>query len=398
MKIVIAPDSFKESLSALQVAAAIEAGMREVFPDADYVKVPVADGGEGTVQALIDATGGWRVEQRVTGPLGAPVAAFYGRTGDGGAVIEMAAASGLELVPPARRDPRITTSRGTGELILHALDAGARRFVLGVGGSATNDGGAGMLQALGVGLLDGDGRPIGPGGAELARLGRIDLAGLDPRLLDSEFHIACDVSNPLTGPRGASAIFGPQKGATPEMVEQLEANLAHYADIVARDAGEDRGRDQRDMPGAGAGGGIALAMVVFLHGRLRPGIEIVTEAVRLDAAVRGADLVITGEGRIDGQTVNGKTPMGVARVAAAHGVPVIGIGGGLAPDAGAVHAHGIDAVFAAVSRPCTVAEALAAGEQNLRTAARNVAAALRLGMRIAAAAPDAGITGSAGST
>jgi len=385
MKIVIAPDSFKESLSALQVAAAIEAGMREVFPDAEYVKVPVADGGEGTVQALIDATGGWRVEQRVTGPLGAPVAAFYGRTGDGGAVIEMAAASGLELVPPARRDPLVTTSRGTGELILHALDAGARRFVLGVGGSATNDGGAGMLQALGAGLLDGAGRPIGSGGAELARLRSIDLAGLDPRLLESEFHIACDVSNPLTGPRGASAIFGPQKGATPAMVELLDANLAHYADVVARDLG----RDERAMPGAGAGGGIALAMVVFLRGRLRPGIEIVTEAVRLDAAVRGADLVITGEGRIDGQTVNGKTPMGVARVAAAHGVPVIGIGGGLAADAGAVHAHGIDAVFAAVSRPCTVAEALAAAEANLRTAARNMAAALRLGARIAAAAPRA---------
>jgi len=401
MKIVIAPDSFKESLSALQVAAAIEAGMREVFPDAEYVKLPVADGGEGTVQALIDATAGRRVEQRVTGPLGEPVAAFYGRTGDGGAVIEMAAASGLELVPPARRDPRVTTSRGTGELILHALDAGARRFVLGVGGSATNDGGAGMLQALGVGLLDGDGHPIGPGGAELARLGRIDLAGLDPRLQDSEFQIACDVSNPLTGPRGASAIFGPQKGATPEMVEQLDANLAHYADIIARDAGEHRGRhqgDQRDMPGAGAGGGIALAMVVFLRGRLRPGIEIVTEAVRLDAAVRGADLVITGEGRIDGQTVNGKTPMGVARVAAAHGVPVIGIGGGLAADAGAVHAHGIDAVFAAVSRPCTVAEALAAGEQNLRTAARNIAAALRLGARIAAAEPSTGTTGGGASS
>ena len=378
MKVVIAPDSFKESLSALQVAAAIEAGMREVFPDAEYVKVPVADGGEGTVQALIDATGGSRIEQSVTGPLGEPVAAFYGRTGDGGAVIEMAAASGLELVPPSERDPRITTSRGTGELILHALDAGARRFVLGVGGSATNDGGAGMLQALGAGLLDAGGQPIGPGGAELARLARIDVTGLDPRLLDSEFHIACDVSNPLTGPRGASAIFGPQKGATPAMVEQLDANLARFADIIARDLG----RDERDMPGAGAGGGIALAMVVFLRGRLRPGVEIVTEAVKLDAAVRGADLVITGEGRIDGQTVNGKTPMGVARVAARHGVPVIGIGGGLAPDAGAVHAHGIEAVFAAVNRPCTVAEALAAADANLRTAARNMASALRLGARI----------------
>jgi len=382
MKIVIAPDSFKESLSALQVAAAIEAGMREVFPDAVYVKVPVADGGEGTVQAMIDATGGARIEARVTGPMGEQVDAFYGRTGDAGdaptAVIEMAAASGLELVPPGWRDPRVATSRGTGELILHALDAGSRRFVLGVGGSATNDGGAGMLQALGVRLLDADGVDIGCGGGALARLARIDASGLDARILDSEFHIACDVSNPLTGPRGASAIFGPQKGATPAMVEQLDANLAHYADVVARDVG----RDERDMAGAGAGGGIALAMVVFLRGRLRPGIEIVTEAVKLDGAVRGADLVITGEGRIDSQTVNGKTPMGVARVAHAAGVPVIAIGGGLAPDAAAVHAHGIDAVFAAVSRPCTVAEALAAAEQNVRSAARNIAAALRLGAGI----------------
>jgi glycerate kinase len=378
VKIVIAPDSFKESLSALAVAAAIEAGMREIFPDADFLKLPVADGGEGTVQALIDATGGRRVAARVAGPLGTQVDAFYGLTGDGDAVIEMAAASGLELVAPPARDPRTATSRGTGELILHALDRGSRRFVLGVGGSATNDGGAGMLQALGVRLLDNEGVEIGPGGAALARLARIDLAGLDPRIADSTFDIACDVSNPLTGPRGASAIFGPQKGATPAMVAQLDASLAHYADIVAAECGSDR----RELAGAGAGGGIALAMVVFLQGRLRPGIEIVTEAVRLDDAVRGADLVVTGEGRIDGQTVNGKTPMGVARVAAIHGVPVVAIGGGLAPDAGAVHAHGIDAVFAAVSRPCTVAEALADAAQNLRTAARNVAAALRLGARL----------------
>jgi glycerate kinase len=378
VKIVIAPDSFKESLSALAVAAAIEAGMREIFPDADFLKLPVADGGEGTVQALIDATGGRRVAARVTGPLGAQVDAFYGLTGDGDAVIEMAAASGLELVAPPARDPRTATSRGTGELILHALDRGSRRFVLGVGGSATNDGGAGMLQALGVRLLDNEGVEIGPGGAALARLARIDLAGLDPRIADSAFDIACDVSNPLTGLRGASAIFGPQKGATPAMVAQLDASLAHYADIVAAECGSDR----RELAGAGAGGGIALAMVVFLQGRLRPGIEIVTEAVRLDDAVRGADLVVTGEGRIDGQTVNGKTPIGVARVAAIHGVPVVAIGGGLAPDAGAVHAHGIDAVFAAVSRPCTVAEALADAAQNLRTAARNVAAALRLGARL----------------
>jgi len=269
----------------------------------------------------------------------------------------------------------LTTSRGTGELIRLALDAGARRFVLGVGGSATNDGGAGMLQALGVRLLDPDGRELGPGGGELAHLNRIDLSGLDARVGESEFQIACDVANPLVGPQGASAIFGPQKGATPEMVAQLDANLRHYADIVKRDLGQ----IVADMPGAGAGGGIAAAMVVFLKGRLRPGVEIVLDAVGLDAAVRDADLVVTGEGRIDGQTVQGKTPMGVARVARTHGKPVIGIGGSLALDADAVHEHGIEAVFAAVRRPCSIEEALAAGAENLKLAARNVAAALRLG-------------------
>jgi glycerate kinase len=354
--------------------------MREVWPGAAYVKVPVADGGEGTVQAMIDATGGRRVDVRVTGPLGQTVDAFYGRAGgdDGLAVIEMAAASGLEGVPPDLRDPRTATSRGTGELIRAALDAGARRFVLGVGGSATNDGGAGMLQALGVRLLDAAGRDIGPGGAALAQLARIDASGLDARVREAEFRIACDVDNPLTGPRGASAVFGPQKGATPAMVAQLDAALAHYADVVARDLG----RDVAQMPGAGAGGGIAAAMVVFLDGQLAPGIEIVTEAVGLDAAVRDADLVVTGEGRIDGQTVNGKTPMGVARVARRHGKPVVAIGGSLAPDADAVHAEGIEVVVAAVARPCSVAEALAGADANLRRAARNLAAALALGARL----------------
>jgi glycerate kinase len=291
------------------------------------------------------------------------------------AVIEMAAASGLELVAPGHRNPLLATSRGTGELIRHALDAGVRRFVLGVGGSATNDGGAGMLQALGVQFLDDAGAELGAGGAELSRLAHIDVAKLDPRVADSEFHIACDVSNPLVGPQGASAIFGPQKGATPAMVTQLDACLAHYAAIMALDLGQ----DVADMPGAGGGGGIAAGMVVFLGGRLRPGIEIIAEAVGLEQAVRDADLVITGEGRIDGQSVSGKTPVGVARIAKAHGKPVIAIGGGLARDAGAVHAHGIDAVFAAVCRPCTVEEALAEARANLTAAARNVAQALRLG-------------------
>jgi glycerate kinase len=380
MKIVIAPDSFKESLTAMQAATAIEAGFREIFPDADYVKVPVADGGEGTVQAMIDATGGQRVECRVSGPLGEPAAAFYGlAAGDTLAVIEMAAASGLEMVPPDRRNPLLTTSFGTGQLIRAALDAGARRFVLGVGGSATNDGGAGMAQALGARLLDEQGEQIGQGGGELARLARIDLSQLDPRIKGCVFDVACDVSNPLVGPQGASAVFGPQKGATPGMVRQLDDNLRHYAEVIKRDLG----CDLADRPGAGAGGGIAAGMVAFLGGRLRPGSEIVTEAVGLDGKVRDADLVVTGEGRIDGQTIHGKTPIGVARVAQRHGKPVIALAGCLAKDAGAVHGHGIDAVFAAVNCPCSLEQALREGEQNLRVAARNIAAALKLGAAIA---------------
>jgi glycerate kinase len=385
MKIVIAPDSFKESLSAMEVASAIEDGFREIFPDAQYVKKPMADGGEGTVQAMIDATAGRRVDCTVTGPLGKPVPAFYGLTGgEHVAVIEMAAASGLELVPRESRNPLVSTSYGTGELILRALDGGARHFVLGVGGSATNDGGAGMLQALGVRLLDASSAELGPGGGELERLERIDASGLDPRVRGCVFDIACDVSNPLVGPQGASAIFGPQKGATPEMVEQLDANLRRYAGVIKRDLG----KDAAQVPGVGAGGGIALAMLVFLNGRLRPGAEIVAEAIGLDAAVRDADLVVTGEGRIDSQSINGKTPIGVARVAQRHGKPVIGIGGSLAPDVSVVHAHGIDAVFGAVCRPCTVAEALSAGAANLRLAGRNVAAAIELGARLVPGHPS----------
>jgi glycerate kinase len=376
MKIVIAPDSFKESLTAMAVANEIEAGFREIFPDAEYCKLPVADGGEGTVQAMIDASGGKLVTLKVTGPLGQPVDAFYGLMGDGQtAVIEMAAASGLELVAPARRNPLQTTSFGTGQLIRHALDAGARRFVLGIGGSATNDGGAGMLQALGGRLIDATGADLAPGGGALNMLDRIDLSGLDARIRDCTFDVACDVNNPLIGPQGASAIFGPQKGATPEMVARLDDNLRHYAQLIARDLGH----DVADVPGAGAGGGIGAGMMVFLGGRLRPGSEIVTDAVGLDAAVADADLVLTGEGRIDGQTIQGKTPVGVARVAQRHGKPVIAIGGSLGTGAAAVHAHGIAAVFGSVSRPCTVEEALAHAAVNVRNAARNIAAAIGLG-------------------
>ncbi len=376
MKIVIAPDSFKESLSALEVASEIEAGFRQIYPHAEYLKLPMADGGEGTVQALIDASGGQRIVCRVTGPLGQPVQAFYGLMGDGvTAVIEMAAASGLELLAPHQRDALHASTYGTGELICAALDAGARHFILGVGGSATNDGGAGMLQALGARLLDDGGRELARGGAALAHLQQIELAGFDARLADSQFQIACDVDNPLVGPHGASAVFGPQKGATPEQVQQLDGALQQYASVIARQFGQ----QVAHLAGAGAGGGIAAAMLVFLRGSLRPGSEIVALAVGLPAAIAAADLVLTGEGRIDAQTVHGKTPIGVARLAQQYGKPVIAIGGCLGSGVELVYQHGIAASVAAVSRPCTVAEALAQAGPNLRLAARNVAALLRLG-------------------
>ena len=377
MKIVIAPDSYKESLSALEVAQAVEAGFRQVFPDADYVLVPVADGGEGTVDAMVAATGGRKETVTVSGPLGEPVEAFYGLTGEGDtAVIEMAAASGLALVPPAARNPLLTSSRGTGELIRAALDAGARRFILGIGGSATNDGGAGMVQALGARLLDLEGRELDGSGGDLARLERIDVSALDPRLAECRIEVACDVDNPLTGARGASAVFGPQKGATPEMVQALDANLARLARIVGRDLGV----AVDTVPGAGAAGGMGAAMLAFFGATLKPGIEIVTAAVDLDTHVRDADLVITGEGRIDFQTVHGKTPIGVARVAKRHGKPVIGIAGSLGAEVGVVHAHGIDAVFSVLGKPCTLDEALRDAAANVELTARNVAAVLRIGL------------------
>lgn len=379
MKIIIAPDSYKESLSAEEVANQIESGFREVFPDAEYVKLPMADGGEGTVAALVAATQGRIVKKMVTGPLGQAVEAFYGLTGDEKtAVIEMAAASGLELVPFAQRDPLITTTFGTGELIRDALDAGVRHIILGVGGSATNDGGVGMVQALGGRFTDKDGIEIGFGGGALKQLAHIDLGALDARLSQCIIEVACDVTNPLIGPKGASAIFGPQKGATPELVALLDANLAHYCDVITRDLDI----DICFTPGAGAGGGMGAAALAFLKADLRPGIEIVLKAAGLEQAIQGADLVITGEGRLDSQTIHGKTPIGVARTAKIKGIPVIGIAGALTPDVGVVHEHGIDAVFSVLYSICTRQEALDDAAINLKMAARNIAYSLKIGQEI----------------
>lgn len=374
-KVVIAPDSFKESLSALEVAEAIERGFRQVYPQAQYVKLPMADGGEGTVDSMVAATGGEIVWVEVTGPLGQPVQAFYGLLGDGEtAVIEMAAASGLHLAPKALRDPRITTSYGTGELILAALERGVKAIILGIGGSATNDGGAGMMQALGARLLDDKQNPLLPGGAALAQLAQIDLSEVDPRLQQVSVTAACDVDNPLCGPHGASAVFGPQKGATPEMVTQLDSALSHFGSLLQQATG----REVINTPGAGAAGGMGAALLGMLNARLRPGIEIVIETLRLEEALCDADLVITGEGRLDSQSIHGKTPIGVARVAKRHGLPVIGIAGSLSKDYQVVHQHGIDAAFSVLDRIVTLDEALTEAADNLEVTARNVAAVWQL--------------------
>jgi len=377
MKIVIAPDSYKESLSATQVAQAIEKGFREIFPDAHYVSVPVADGGEGTVEAMIAATQGTIHSARVTGPLGEPVAACWGSSGDGAtAFIEMAAASGLALVAPELRNPLITTSRGTGELILQALNKGASNIIIGIGGSATNDGGAGMVQALGARLMDANGKEIGHGGGSLISLNHIDLSGLDPRLQECTIRVACDVTNPLTGESGASRIFGPQKGATEAMIVELDRSLEHFADVIKKDLHIDVKR----VPGSGAAGGMGAALMAFLGAELRSGIEIVTQALNLEEHIHDCTLVVTGEGRIDSQSIHGKVPVGVAQVAKKYHKPVIGIAGSLTSDVGVVHQYGIDAVFSVLTTIGTMEEAFRSAFDNIYRASRNIAATLAVGM------------------
>lgn len=379
MKIVIAPDSYKESLSALEVATAIELGFREVWPEAEYVKIPVADGGEGTVEAMVAAMQGHLVHVDVTGPLGNTIQAFYGLSGDErSAFIEMAAASGLEQVPANLRDPLKTTSWGTGELIRHALDAGVEHIIIGIGGSATNDGGAGMVQALGARLLDAQDEDIAHGAMGLESLTRIDISQLDPRLAGCRIEVACDVTNPLTGKEGASVVFGPQKGATTEMIPRLDRALTHYAQLIARDLDV----NVLELAGGGAAGGMGAALYAFCGAQLRRGIEIVTDALRLDACVADADLVVTGEGRIDSQTIHGKVPVGVAKIAKRYNKPVIGIAGSLTADVGVVHGHGLDAVFSVIYTICTLDEALKNASENVRMTARNVAATLKAGQQL----------------
>ncbi len=366
MKIVIAPQGFKGNLTALEVARAIEEGVKRIAPDAETVLKPMADGGEGTVQALVDATGGELITTEVTGPLEERVSAHWGILSDETtAVIEMASASGLPLVPPEKRNPFITTTYGTGELIRTALDRGCRKLIIGIGGSATNDGGAGMAQALGARLLDADNKELPFGGAALARLERIDISGMDPRLADFEVTLASDVNNPLCGPRGASAIYGPQKGATPEMVKQLDAALSHYADVIKRDLDI----DLRDVPGAGAAGGLGLGLMVFLKAKAVPGIDVVIRATNLVADLKGSEIVFTAEGRIDCQSAMGKVPTGVAMAAKEFGATVIALAGEVADDCRVVFDQGIDAVLSIAPGPITLDQSMAEAEKLLANAA-----------------------------
>jgi len=375
MKIIIAPDSFKDSLSAAGVAQAIVEGLAQVWPDAQMIQCPMADGGEGTVDAVLAACHGELRRQTVHGPLGAPMQARWGWLADSHtAIIEMAEASGLQLLPPDQRDACRTTTFGTGELIRAALETGARRIILAIGGSATNDGGAGAMQALGVQMFDADDQPLPPGGLALAQLARISLDSLDPRVAEVRFEIAADVNNPLCGPHGASTIFGPQKGASPQQVQQLDAALGHFADHCARVLPT----DVRDEPGSGAAGGLGFAAKAFLGAQFRAGVEVVADLVGLDAAVRGADLVITGEGRFDAQTLRGKTPFGVARIARQHGVPVIVIAGTLGEGYEQMYSHGVDAAFALPSGPISLEQACSEAPRLLRERAADIARVWRV--------------------
>ena len=369
MRIVIAPDSYKGSVSALGVAQAMERGVLRVFPNAEVCKIPIADGGEGTVEALLAATNGSARQTEVSGPLGERVTALWGVLGDARtAVIEMAAASGLPLVPAERRDPRISSTRGTGELIRAALDEGLRKIIIGIGGSATNDGGTGMARALGVRFLGKNGQELPEGGASLAALTQIELTGLDPRLKDCEITVACDVDNPLCGPRGASAVFGPQKGASPEIVAELDTALAHFSTL----AEQATGRAVADFPGAGAAGGLGAGLMFFTPAKLKPGVEIVLEAVDFANVVKSAAFVITGEGRTDFQTAFGKAPVGVAKLAKRFGVPVFCLSGGLGEGANDVLAQGIDALMSICDRPLTLEACMREGSPMIEAAAERL--------------------------
>jgi glycerate kinase len=382
MKIILAPDSFKGNLTSLQVATAFEKGIKRVLPKANCIKVPMADGGEGTVQSLVDATGGSFIRKRVTGPVGKPVSARYGMLADGEtAVIEMAEASGLPLVSGKQMNPLKTTTYGTGELILDAVKRGAKKIIIGLGGSATNDGGAGMAQALGVRFMDKFEKEItefGAGGM-LNKIASIDMNDYNPLLKKIKIIVACDVNNPLCEKTGASNVFGPQKGATPAMVKTLDDNLKHFGKLIKHDLN----KDVVSLKGAGAAGGLGAGLVAFTRAKMKSGIDIVLEATNFAKHIKGADLVVTGEGRVDFQTAFGKTPSGVAKAARKQGVSTIAIGGGISNDAHGVFAYGIAGLESAYAREMPLDEAMANSKMYIANAAERAIRLILVGNKIA---------------
>ncbi len=362
MKIVAAPNAFKGSLSATAAAMAMAEGITQMLPEAEVVQVPVADGGDGLVDVAVEALQGERRTLKVTGPRNTPVEAdfCYVKSMDLMAV-EMALASGLALLPEDLRDPTLTTTFGTGELIRAGLDLGVKRIDVGIGGSATNDGGIGMAQALGVRFLDKDGKELSGIGSSLGAIAEIDLSGLDPRVKETTFEAVCDVDNPLCGPKGAAAVYGPQKGASPKQVEELDQGLKNLAEVIQKQMG----LDVADMPGAGAAGGLGAGLNAFLGAKLRKGIDLIFDLVGLDKKMAGADLALTGEGQIDFQTVFGKAPGGVGVAAKAQGVPCFAIAGAVGKELGDLHETGIDAVFSLCTSPMTLEESMKNAKQNL---------------------------------
>lgn len=367
--ILLAPDSFKESMTAKEVCEAMERGIKKANCNIKCVHVPMADGGEGTMQSLVDATNGKIYSVKVIGPLGNEVEAQYGILGRGEVgILEMASASGIHLVPAEKRNPLLTTTYGTGQLIKACLDHGVKKLLIGIGGSATNDGGAGVIQALGGKLLDKNGNDLGFGGGELGNLNSIDLRNFDTRLKDVKVEVACDVANPLCGEKGASNVYGPQKGATPEMISILDDNLKHFADLIKKQLG----KDVLNEPGAGAAGGLGAGLMSFLDGTLKKGIEMVIEYAGLEEKVKASDMVWTGEGSIDFQTRYGKTPLGVAKVAKKHNKPVIALAGRIGEGIDVLYESGIDSIFGIMSGVTTLEEALLKGQENIERTAENI--------------------------
>ncbi|WP_422447296.1 glycerate kinase [Thermoanaerobacterium sp. DL9XJH110] len=379
MKVVIAPDSFKESLTSKEVANAIERGIRKILKNVEIVKIPMADGGEGTVETLISVVGGKIIETKVIGPLGEEVNSFFGILDDGKtAIIEVANASGLALVPPEKRNPLITTSYGTGQMIKKALDLGCDKIIIGLGGSATNDGGVGMAQALGIKFLDEKGEEIGFGGGQLNRIIRIDMSNLDKRIKTTKIEVACDVSNPLCGPNGASCIYGPQKGADIKMIEILDKNLEHLANVIK----DNLGIDIIDFPGAGAAGGLGAGLVAFLNAELKRGIDIIIDVTQFEKYIKDASLLITGEGRIDKQILNGKTIYGISKIAKKHGIPVVAIVGSIHDDAYELFDEGIiDGIECIIEKPMSLEEAFKKADIFVERAAERVMRIILINMQ-----------------